>query len=303
MPIHHDPLNPTLTLNSTNPRHKNIILTGPRTTDALATISAFADPAVYLYLVGPPFPYTQESFDFQFQVLDPATRTAVGELWDAKVEAEKGGIEERKWEDRKWVGSGLPFPTIREVVVGEDGEREERFLGGLGVRRRGYATVLDEEAKERLVRENNERKVGDPGTEWEVGCESLFCFAPFVLLFLMLLRFCGYGLCQLGGFSLDTYQRLINFPSEVCFRRRYESGKYPNLPPIKAENRERIHTSVMSQLPPYFPSLQSDLLQIHSISHNPYPPSDSPLITSSSLAPSLPPRSRNHARYPPHTYR
>ncbi|KAF7863999.1 hypothetical protein EAF04_006964 [Stromatinia cepivora] len=162
MPIHHDPINPILTLNSPNPKHKNIILTRPRTTDAESTIPAFNQPSIYLNLTGPPFPYTQESFDSFFtEVLDKNSRIAVAELWDAR-EAEKNG------EGKRWVGA-IPFPSIREVVVDERGERKELFIGQVEIRRRGFVTFLDEKGKERLVRENLERKTGDPGIEWEIG--------------------------------------------------------------------------------------------------------------------------------------
>ncbi|KAJ8066073.1 hypothetical protein OCU04_005165 [Sclerotinia nivalis] len=162
MPIHHDPINPILTLNSLNPKHKNIILTRPRTTDAEPTIPAFNHPSVYLNLTGPPFPYVQESFDIFFaEVLDKNVRIAVAELWDAR-EAEKNG------EGKRWVGA-IPFPSIREVVIDERGKRKELFIGQVEIRRRGFVTVLDEKEKERLVKENLERKTGDPGIEWEIG--------------------------------------------------------------------------------------------------------------------------------------
>ncbi|CAD6442165.1 6f35f2f7-e47e-469f-ac4b-9e2603baaaf1 [Sclerotinia trifoliorum] len=162
MPIHHDPINPSLTLNSPNPKHKNIILTRPRTTDAEPTIPAFNNPSIYLNLTGPPFPYAQESFDSFFtEVLDKNVRIAVAELWDARE-------AERNKEGKSWVGA-IPFPSIREVVVDERGRRRELFIGQVEVRRRGFVTVLDGEKREGLVGENLERRVGDEGIEWEIG--------------------------------------------------------------------------------------------------------------------------------------
>ncbi|KAA8574828.1 hypothetical protein EYC84_004073 [Monilinia fructicola] len=143
MPIQHHPLHPTLTLNSPHPHHQNIILTRPRPSDAAPTIPAFNQPAIYLHLTGPPFPYTQESFDaFFHDVLDRKAKIAAAELWDARAAEEQGG-------PRSWV-EALPFPSIREVAEGIcDG-----FGGG---------------EREGLVRRNGERRTGDPGVEWEVG--------------------------------------------------------------------------------------------------------------------------------------
>lgn len=175
MPIQHHPLHPTLTLNSPHPHHQNIILTRPRPSDAAPTIPAFNQPAIYLHLTGPPFPYTQESFDaFFHDVLDRKAKIAAAELWDARAAEEQGG-------PRSWV-EALPFPSIREVVgVGE--AREELFIGQVELRRRGYVTVLGAGEREGLVRRNGERRTGDPGVEWEVGC-MFFLFPSFVFFFL-----------------------------------------------------------------------------------------------------------------------
>ncbi|KAF5871812.1 putative gnat family protein [Botrytis fragariae] len=163
MPIHHDPLFPTLTLNSSKPLHQNLILTRPRTSDAKNSIAAFANPAVYLNLTGPPFPYTQDDFDSFFnEVLDKNSRIAAAELWDAKSAQEDGSPVQ------KWVGA-VPFPSIREVRVGEKGERIEEFIGQIDIRRRGFVTTIDEEERKKLAGEHAERKTGDPGIEWEIG--------------------------------------------------------------------------------------------------------------------------------------
>ncbi|KAF7960796.1 hypothetical protein EAE96_000469 [Botrytis aclada] len=163
MPIHHDPLFPTLTLNSSNPLHQNLILTRPRTSDAKNSIKAFANPAVYLNLTGPSFPYTQEDFDSFFnEVLDKSSRLAAAELWDAKSAQEDGSPV------RKWVGA-VPFPSIREVRVGEKGEKTEDFIGQIDIRRRGFVTTKDEQERKKLAGENADRKTGDPEIEWEIG--------------------------------------------------------------------------------------------------------------------------------------
>ncbi|EMR86723.1 putative gnat family protein [Botrytis cinerea BcDW1] len=163
MPIHHDPLFPTFTLSSSNPLHQNLILTRPRTSDAKNSISAFANPAVFLNLTGPPFPYTQDDFDSFFtEVLDKSSRLAAAELWDAKKAQEDGSPVQ------KWVGA-IPFPSIREVRVGEKGERIEEFVGQIEIRRRGFVTTIDKEEREKLAGESANRKTGDPGIEWEIG--------------------------------------------------------------------------------------------------------------------------------------
>lgn len=74
----------------------------------------------------------------------------------------------------------IPFPSIREVVLGERGVRRELFIGQVEVRRRGFVTVLDGEVREGLVRENLVRRVGDPGIEWEIGCRCFFRFYFFL---------------------------------------------------------------------------------------------------------------------------
>ncbi|KAF7911138.1 uncharacterized protein EAF01_002646 [Botrytis porri] len=163
MPIHHSPLFPTLTLPSSNPHHQNLILTRPRTSDAKATIPAFANPAIYLNLTGPPFPYTQDDFDSFFnEVLDKNSRVAAAELWDATSAKEDGSPVQ------KWVGA-VPFPSIREARVGEEGERIEEFIGQIEIRRRGFVTTIDDVERKKLAKENADRKTGDPGIEWEIG--------------------------------------------------------------------------------------------------------------------------------------
>lgn len=108
-------------------------------------------------------------------MLDKSSRLAAAELWDAKSAQEDGSPVQ------KWVGA-IPFPSIREVRVGEKGERIEEFVGQIEIRRRGFVTTIDKEEREKLAGESANRKTGDPGIEWEIGCMLIFCLV-FLFVF------------------------------------------------------------------------------------------------------------------------
>ncbi|PQE16931.1 hypothetical protein CJF30_00003639 [Rutstroemia sp. NJR-2017a BBW] len=138
-----------------------IILTEPRRTDNTTSIRWLNDPILYMVLMGPPYPYTQESFDGFFnEVLAPSAQLASEELLEALIAKGRG--------ETKWVGTHVPFPTIR----GEDPKTgEQKFLGQFDVRRRTYLKEMvgSQEEATRLTEINNARKAGDPETEYEVG--------------------------------------------------------------------------------------------------------------------------------------
>ncbi|KAM3075548.1 hypothetical protein ACMFMG_007690 [Clarireedia jacksonii] len=146
-----------------------IILTEPRRTDNSVSIKWMNHPAIYMALTGPPYPYTQESFDGFFDaVLLPTSQLASEELHEAFIAKGRG--------ETKWVGTRVPFPTIRE----EDPKTgEQRFIGQFDIRRRTYLkqSVGSEEEAARLTEINNAREAGDPETEYEIGCKCSFYFS------------------------------------------------------------------------------------------------------------------------------
>jgi hypothetical protein len=121
------------------------------------------DPAIYMVLTGPPYPYTQESFDGFFdEVLAPSAQLASEEMLEVLIAKGRG--------ETKWVGTRVPFPTIR---VEDPKTGEQRFLGQFDVRRRSYLKEMvgSQEEATRLTEVNNAREAGDPETEYEIGCK------------------------------------------------------------------------------------------------------------------------------------
>lgn len=182
--------------------HAHLRLTPMRFSDGPATIAAMNDPRVYMNILSPPFPYLPHHWDQQFAAIDAATRRAREEL-DAVEAWRKDGMQVGS--PKRWVGSGLPFTAIREVVVvSDDGREEERFLGRVNVRRKDYRTVADEGERAALKAANDAKIAGDPEIEWEMGCKSSFslfphfwCFGKKFFFFnadIMLIRTCSLAL-------------------------------------------------------------------------------------------------------------
>ncbi|KAF4538039.1 GNAT family protein [Lasiodiplodia theobromae] len=147
--------------------HVHLRLTPMRHSDGPATIAAMNDPRVYMNILSPPFPYLPQHWDQQFATIDAATRRAREELDAVEAWRKQGGSG-----PKMWVGSGLPFTAIREVVVveGPEGkEEEERFLGRINIRRKDFRTVVDEGERKALKAANDAKVAGDPEIEWEMG--------------------------------------------------------------------------------------------------------------------------------------
>jgi hypothetical protein len=139
--------------------YQNLRLTLPLYADGPAIIKINNDPSVYMNLAGPPFPYTDQAW----------------EDWWAKISkvaadylAEVSEVQEGK---RKWVGSGSPFMVIRQID--EDGIGEGMFIGDIGIRKRGFLLIKDNEARMQAQDENEGYEAGDPRCQWEIGCECL----------------------------------------------------------------------------------------------------------------------------------
>lgn len=179
--------------------HAHLRLTPMRFSDGAATIAAMNDPRVYMNTLSPPFPYLPHHWDAQFATIDAASRRAREELDAVEAWRKDGGGDGPK----RWVGSGLPFTAIREVVTAvEEGkeEEEERFLGRVNIRRKDFRTVADEEERKALKAANDAKVAGDPEIEWEMGCKSSLFPSLLVLrkkkfnADVMLIRTCSLAL-------------------------------------------------------------------------------------------------------------
>jgi len=128
--------------------HENIIITPPRDSDAADIISILNDPRVYNSLVGTPLPYHHHH--------------AVGWLGRMKNRSDKV-LEDLR--EGKTVVDGCPVQHIREVQP--DGT--ELYLGDLSVSRNSWIEVEDKDLRARMMKENMEKPVGDPGIVWTIG--------------------------------------------------------------------------------------------------------------------------------------
>jgi len=128
--------------------HENIIITPPRDSDAADITLILNDPRVYKNLLGPPFPYLPQH----------------AEEWLRTTKDKSDKILEDLREGRTVV-DGCPVQHIREVR--SDGT--DLFLGDLSVRRNDWLELEDEELREKMMKVNSERPVGDPSIVWTLG--------------------------------------------------------------------------------------------------------------------------------------
>ncbi|TBU34788.1 acyl-CoA N-acyltransferase [Dichomitus squalens] len=136
--------------------HENIIITPPRMSDAPAVVSNMADPAIYTFLEGPPFPYLPEHADQWLTKIKNGT--------DAAFEVLKRANEEKPDEPPVLLEEP-PVRTIREIR--EDGS--ELFLGDILFVRERYPDIDDKEVKKTLAQPNADRTLGDPEIVWCIG--------------------------------------------------------------------------------------------------------------------------------------
>ncbi|KAF2501952.1 hypothetical protein BU16DRAFT_426007, partial [Lophium mytilinum] len=151
--------------------HDHIILTPPRPTDGPGMIEMHNDPAIYMNLYSPPFPFTQESFEDFYPIMSGTTQKAWEEYLEVvkwREERDRAVAERKEVEgSEKWVSAGLPVTCIRvakEVVTGE-----EKMLGDFTIKRRRFAKIQDPEARAKRKAENDALPAGDPAIEWELG--------------------------------------------------------------------------------------------------------------------------------------
>lgn len=129
------------------------------------------DPVVYSKLIGTPFPYTQEDAESWFPIIERGCREGLGQYRELLAQREKG-------EQGGWVDAGAPVRSIREVNP-ETGE--QTFIGDCGIQRGPFREIVDQEEKERLVKENEGWEAGDERIVWEIGSKFLYCFLCFIL--------------------------------------------------------------------------------------------------------------------------
>ncbi|RDB29408.1 hypothetical protein Hypma_015951 [Hypsizygus marmoreus] len=141
-------------------KHKNVILTPPRSSDIPENIRYLNDPHVNDMLSGPPVPYLLEHAEAWYKVISTPSEETL-----AAIEAA------RDMPDLITVRH-CPVRVIREVK--EDGE--DVFLGDIGLLRFDEGRLLapdglqaDDEQKAKYVNANIERPVGDPEIVWSIG--------------------------------------------------------------------------------------------------------------------------------------
>ncbi|KAJ7623728.1 acyl-CoA N-acyltransferase [Roridomyces roridus] len=129
---------------------QNMIITPPRMSDVKPSVAILKDPAVALWMgsTAPGKEYAEPK----------------AEGWLTKIVAETDvGVQEMKRGESPF--SVCPIRHLRE----ERAEGGDVFLGDVGVYRAGWAHILDQEARARMMEENNAKKAGDPETVWHVG--------------------------------------------------------------------------------------------------------------------------------------
>ena len=139
--------------------HNNIIITPPRMSDAAAIVKNMTDPALYIWLTGPPHPYLPKHAEYWLDKIKAATDASFEKLRRANEEQPEGPpilVDES------------PVRTIREVR--EDGS--ELFLGDIALLREMWPDEEDRELKKTLTEANAARELGDPEIVWCIGGSS-----------------------------------------------------------------------------------------------------------------------------------
>ncbi|GME23814.1 hypothetical protein GTA08_BOTSDO10325 [Neofusicoccum parvum] len=142
--------------------HSHLRLTAPRESDGPDVIEAMNDRSVYMNLLNPPFPYLEKDWHEFYPILRDLQQKARAELKEVEEWRHDGAVGEKKW-----IGAGLPFHSIREVnaVTGE-----EKFLGKISIRRSDFLWLTENSEKRMRMRDENKALPnGDPKIEWELG--------------------------------------------------------------------------------------------------------------------------------------
>ena len=145
---------------------QNIIITPPRKSDVESVLEYLNDPRVYNNLIGPPFPYKQEHYEFWGSMIEAGCSEGLSQYYRI-METGKGSGSPGK---RTWADV-FPVRSIREVNP-ETGE--QKFIGDLEMDRQGYAydQTKNEEERKRAKELNESYEAGDPRIEWTIGGEK-----------------------------------------------------------------------------------------------------------------------------------
>ncbi|KAL0951675.1 hypothetical protein HGRIS_008354 [Hohenbuehelia grisea] len=135
--------------------HPHIVLTPPRLEDAPFIPPLLNDPRVYVWLKGPPYPYQLSDAEAWLAGVKQTADAVIRELEGADPNAEPIIVD------------ACPVRTIRQI----NADGTDVFLGDICIDRWGFPIILDENArpKDQLVKDNYERKAGDPNIIWTIG--------------------------------------------------------------------------------------------------------------------------------------
>ncbi|KAJ7782405.1 acyl-CoA N-acyltransferase [Mycena maculata] len=128
--------------------HDNIILTPPRTSDAVAIVDIMNDPDVYPWLGRPKMPYLFEDAQNLVQELMQASEKVIKVLGEATAPQ---FVED------------CPVRSIREVK----GDGTDVYLGNITFKRCSWWEVQGAQ-REQLIEQNTIRPAGDPNIIWQV---------------------------------------------------------------------------------------------------------------------------------------
>lgn len=143
--------------------HSNIIITHSRFEDGDVLIPMMNDPRVYMNLTGPAFPYTQKDWEEFFSKTEKSRSEALAEWKEIEKSKMEAGDDGKDF--KRWIG-GTPVNCLREI---DPETKQQRFIGHISVRRRGFLAIRDKAERNRVEEENASRKAGDPLIEWEIG--------------------------------------------------------------------------------------------------------------------------------------
>ncbi|TFK41961.1 GNAT domain-containing protein [Crucibulum laeve] len=138
--------------------HPNIILTPPRYEDVPHEPALMNHEKVHVWLEHPPYPYTLEHAKQWLDTIKPSSDALFAEL------------EAARDQEALILTHQCPVRCIREVK--EDGT--DVFIGDIGFTRFPNGEFIgtdgvDWENKERNVKENEQRQLGDPEIIWSIG--------------------------------------------------------------------------------------------------------------------------------------
>ncbi|EXJ59221.1 hypothetical protein A1O7_06653 [Cladophialophora yegresii CBS 114405] len=139
-----------------------IALTPPRESDRDASVAGINDPAVYMNLNSPPYPYTDKDWAEWYAINGGASDANLAELKAIHQEQPPSVVASRDWSTRGWLGQRPWTSTIRDVVDG-------RFIGNISMGRETFMYILDPEERQRRKDENDKLQPGDPRILWMIG--------------------------------------------------------------------------------------------------------------------------------------